>query len=280
MNYLLGTYREQIDRVVESVRGAVPAQFHDYVQDARVNYLVDETPFKFLKDPASKTIHVCLGGINALDISCVALAASLFVLKDPGWWLDYMLFHRLLRRQPGAVWRDPLAAAGIAEDNVSREASQEMALFAYQSLNDMLTFVVAHEFGHVALKHSGEWEGSESREEFVARIRQYELDADRFAFDIVKRLDSSPLAVLFTLLTHQVVFEEPNSEAEARHPPDWRRMTRAIEYFSELRDQRHDEDLRSATSLVNHLSSVESYRAIDELGARISEESLRRWPKH
>jgi hypothetical protein len=276
MKVLMSTYRDQLERVTKTVKSRAPMQYLPRIAGAKVVYTVEETPFAFYYDAVdSNAIHICLGGINALDISASALGLSLYALKDQGWWFNFMLFSRAQRKRPNTVWLDPLHSAGFTPETAPRELISKAALSAHLALEDMLAFVVAHEMAHVALEHSGEQTATEDPGDYTKRLQKQELAADAFALDIVAGMDVNPLAVVLGVLTHLIVFEDPNSSDISKHPSDPQRIARIVEFFSRVSKGNDSAMLESARAIATLFSTPNAYDELDKLANAVSAESLR-----
>jgi hypothetical protein len=280
MSVFLDTYKDQINSVFINVRDHAPPRYGQQLQRSKIGYSLEETPFSFYYNSANnnKTIHVCLGGINALDISATALAVSINIANDPEWWFKYMLYHRALRKRPGTVWLDPLHAAGVSQQNTPTEVAAKTALLAYSLLDDMLTFVIAHEAGHVALEHNGEQQAEEDRAAYLRRVRNQELEADSFALELVGSMDLNPSAVISTLLTHLVIFEDPKSLDIGKHPSDPQRIGRVADFYARREPGKASSSIENARAMASLFSSEESYKAFDDMASTITPESLQVWP--
>jgi IrrE N-terminal-like domain len=196
LSQMLETYKPQLDLIVPKVLHAA----HKSPNAVKFCYSKDEGFFSVYADGAgNNVVHVNLGGLQPIDISADAFGFATIDLRDSGWWFNYLLYLRSLRHQ-GPVSVEPQEIAGFSICDMSDEANSMRA----QISGEMIAFVIAHELGHVALKHNGIQRKGENKNSYNKRRQRQELAADKYAAKILRRgeTDSAPILLL---LTHLII---------------------------------------------------------------------------
>jgi hypothetical protein len=282
MALLLNLYKPRIEEVVVDVTAHVPANYQNAAGSIKLRYdETDETFFSFYRDEnESHTISISLGGMNALDVSATALAIQSTLEPTQHWWLNYMLYHRALRRHPNTGWIGPFDAAGFMEGSVTPEEVQRLGRITMKSeivLHDMLAFVIAHEVGHVVLGHHGIQNDDETYATYLERMREQEKAADAFALETVTTMKSVkiPSLAIFALLAHLLVADDTISGEESKHPPDWQRISEAVNFLANQSDNPTGLNVAAARTFVSALSDIRTYQELDSLAQQVSLDSLK-----
>lgn len=273
---LLDSYKSPARQIFEAIRSNVAAKDRRALTDARLIFTEDETPFSFRADAEwTRAIYVNLGGLNALEMGAIAFALSIVELKDPNWFLNYLIYHRKLKQQPDAEWLEPAIAAGLAIE----DQSQKTAYIATSVLNDMMTFVIAHEAGHIVLAHSAKRKDDEPDGDYWQRRQTQEIEADAFSVPVSIRLGINPHAPIATLLVHHIVFEDGHPGESATHPSDLQRIASCAELLRSTGTTEAVQVAEWAEGFVSHMRSPTSftaYDALDQLAESVSREALKR----
>jgi hypothetical protein len=222
---LLDTYPKELDPILD----AVLKQTHLKKKDVQLKLSTDESLFSIYSDGAgSKVVHVNLGGLSIFEVSSLALALSWNEIKDGSWWMKYVLYNRKLREMPNSMGVEPEVAAGLEICDVS----DETAHMQVSVMHDMLTFVVAHEVGHVALKHNGQRLRDETDADYLKRRRNQELAADDFALTVTRKLKLDANAPIAVLLTHLIISgQKSDVGANAPYPGDDERIKHIVDSY-------------------------------------------------
>ncbi len=72
----------------------------------------------------------------------------------------------------------------------------------------MFAFVIAHEVGHIALKHGSRRRSGESVSEQLNRNCRQELEADRFAFETLDAARYGPTGSLLSTVGNMIMFQK------------------------------------------------------------------------
>ena len=91
--------------------------------------------------------------------------------------------------------------------------------------DDMRTFILAHEYGHVALGHD--------RDLPLEALRDQEWEADRFALEHFLRLERMPIGLLQYLVIATYAEPHPDDIDALTHPPTTERALAALDFLSE-----------------------------------------------
>lgn len=130
------------------------------------------------------------------------------------------LYYAVLRRRPkqdfpGQQYPDILSALGVPK--TANEDDRQVDSTSLSLRNEAIAFVLAHEFGHIFYRHKAYSEVT------TARARADEIEADRFALDLLVRTNTPPMgAVLFF---QAQAYAMPH-RGEYRTEQEWRRFLR------------------------------------------------------
>ena len=158
--------------------------------DAKINNNYEDASGKH------RIITISAESVATLAKVSMAIALSGADKKLGNNWLNTYLLY--IRRVPdGATIVDPLKASGYIDnqgevdvgDRMDQGTANEMVSLAENNKDSMLTFIIAHEIGHIVLKHNLKQAPDESNEHFFARSRANESKADQFAMLVAVRLD-------------------------------------------------------------------------------------------
>jgi hypothetical protein len=279
LEYVLQTYEEPLRVIFAQVVAHMPDAARGKLDGVVMKFSRDETPFSFYSLPvagAPRTVHVSLGGLSALEIVSIALALSVIDFQDSEWWLNYVVYHRALRRQPNSVWIEPADAAGIRISQQSRQAVE----YAAAHFHATATFIVAHEVAHVALEHGQAMREDEAPGDYAQRLRAEELAADRFALDIVSAMQIGVFAPTMALVAHLVIFEDQRSDPlGATYPSDLQRIQQVLNYYGERNPEEQANLLIFKQGLARLFApgpdGATGYAMLDSWAQSLSRESLK-----
>ena len=124
---------------------------------------------------------------------------------------DYVAMLRYQGRDqfPGKRYPLPLDTLQIPDNALSDPEVDKLALRLF---NGARTYILAHEIGHIIYDHPGYDEIS--RKDAVKN----EIDADKFALDVIERIDSSGIFFLGIILYHQVYSHWNWDNNNSTHP--------------------------------------------------------------
>lgn len=226
-------YGGMVNDALNNVIRHAPEQDREYLAARPIHIVTQDVPFGFFAGPDrnnESAIHVTVGGVRALHQVCVAMSLSVDHLNDHRWFMQYLLYVRKCWNHQVRWIADPTRAAGIRPADLPPSVVTNSTAM----LMSGLTFILAHEAGHVALKHRSAPRPGEGASERLNRVRQQEGDADQYALGIMRRMQTVPVggAISFIafLLTQQ---RSVQPSAGATHPPDHRRIARMSRYVRE-----------------------------------------------
>ena len=96
----------------------------------------------------------------------------------------------------------------------------------------MLSFMLAHEAGHVLLNHDAAPRPNETPEEYSKRLRANEVAADEWALPTVVRMRIDPYDVVRALFTHLVIFGSKEEGDGQVHRDDLTRIKHVAEVYA------------------------------------------------
>jgi len=280
MRYLLSTYEDPVRFCLREIISRTTEDKRPRVEAAELHFELGETPFSFYAHAADylrQKINVSLGGLSALETCAIAMALAKLDLDDGSWWFDYLLYHRRLRKQPNSFWVEPFDAAGMSS---VYDQSERAIRFAASLFYDMMLFVVAHEAGHVALRHSATSQPDENDTDRLLRRRSQELAADRFALDIFQSTQTDNFGASYTLLAHMIIVQDnPAQDLSSTHPADHDRLLQMAQYGNS-----ESEELKQLSKFAavfqKQAAGVTGYEVIDTMAEGITREKLRIWRKN
>jgi hypothetical protein len=279
-------YTEEVRSVWQTIIRFSPVEYRDRLAAAEFKITTDDVPFSFFGGGipnGNSVVVVSIGGVRALNLCANAMYLSTEYLKDNGWWLRYFLYlrHRFLEPD-GTFVPDPLMAMGVDSNSAPVEVLQH-ATWTYLNA---LTFLLAHEAGHVALRHDLRPRLGESTRERLARARVAEGDADHFALEVMKNMRALPTGAALAFGWHLLIFQRSNSSLGSDHPLDSDRIQKVSEYVKEHLQEfdlgQHStkeimDVFENGSKLAQQVESGElSFSDLDQQSRGITLESLRK----
>jgi hypothetical protein len=146
--------------------------------------------------------------------------------------INYVLLTRKNIREDDArraVLPSMAKALSVPDDEIwSRNESDPTKTYANNFLKSAVTWIVAHEMGHLALGHQVVVPPGMSMVARAERMRIQEAEADNFATGLMLRVRLAPIGMAVTMLYYSLLFpirmecsseeEWQNYVAEASHP--------------------------------------------------------------
>ncbi|MCP3460719.1 hypothetical protein [Bradyrhizobium sp. CCGUVB23] len=280
MDWMLNSSKLTVELNMKTILSSVSKTVAGRLTAADLRYELQEQPFSFYshgQDYPRQTINISLGGISALDICALAMVLSQVQLSDTSWWFKYLLYHRKLRKQPNSSWIEPFDAAGMSSvTDQSEEAVRSATLLSV----DMTLFVVAHEAGHVALQHRFGPYPNETESDLAKRRRKQELEADRFALDILKTSKTDLFAASYTTLAHLILMHEKEpSVPDSSHPADHERLLQIANYEKPASAKTRELSKFAATFEKSGPLGISGYDVLDTMADEITLDKLRIWKR-
>lgn len=174
-----------------------------WIDDLRINFTIPETiaaadirfkmplvgdekfPLDYYSDPDERVVIIPV--LTVSFFRDLAIAEAWFERRrcDTSVVLDYVdiIASRAPSEFPGGRYPNPLEALGIPEKALS---DRRVQVVADEYLRTVLTFIMAHEFGHALAEHSGLGDVS------AQRAMAQEVEADGFAMDMMTRIPRLP----------------------------------------------------------------------------------------
>lgn len=270
---LVEVYTKDISALLPNVLAAAGVK----ERDVELVYGTDDALFAIYADGAgSKRIHLNLGGLDPLDHSSAAIALSWGELNDDSnWWFDYLLLLRSFRLKGISIVDvdvEPAVIAGLHPCDVSEGTLLKRA-DVYQG---MLDFVIAHEVGHVVLKHDGRKHNRETDGHYSLRRQKQELAADRFAAKVLTRMHENAFAPAAVMLTYLLISGDPkNVGPGTTYPTEYERVRFIISEFFK-HSQGNQALSKFAKGLEDALQHSRSYHALDQAATELDPQSLRK----
>jgi IrrE N-terminal-like domain len=225
---VLEILRPEANLVWRRVIFSSPDDVRSKLEKVTLDFSDDDTPLYFEANPETReSITISSGGLAS--IWSFSDLATLHGEKHINWdaWMEWCALSRIC-----FLHGDPLLPVYPQIRNEAERSNPEFERIAKGLRQDALFFVLAHESGHIVMRHSSAKEKEESRRQFRERLREQETLADRFASELM--LNDRKLGGSFglVLLTSLMVFEPRGEESfeSNPHPPDHLRM-RALNQF-------------------------------------------------
>ena len=280
LDWMLNAAKPVIEINMKTILSSVSKPDLDRLVAADLRFDLEEQPFSFYshaQDYPRQTINVSLGGTSALEICALAMALSKVDLSDKSWWFDYLLYHRKLRRQPNSKWMEPFDAAGMS--SVADQSENAIRSGLLLSI-DMSLFVVAHEAGHVARQHRFGPYPNESESNLRKRRQKQELEADRFALDVLKTSKTDLFAASYTTLAHLVLMQEKESSySDSDHPPDHARLLQIADYQKPASMESRQLSKFATLFGRDYPAGTSPYDVLDAMADEVTPDKLRIWKK-
>ena len=154
-----------------------------------------DDPLAFRADGPPPVITMSVGSIRFLDDIAIAMTwlnENRYSIESIAYYAS-VLKHRPPEELAGGRYPAPMAALGIPENALSNrrvdDASQKL-------LKTAIVYILAHEVGHVLRGHV--------TDTTIEQRQRQEVEADRFALDLFRRIGVPPLGTLtlFFLTTY------------------------------------------------------------------------------
>jgi hypothetical protein len=278
LDWMLNSSRPIVELNMKTILSSVSKRAAERLVAAGVGYDPEEQPFSFYshaQDYPKQTINISLGGISALEICALAMALSKMDLSDRSWWFDYLLYHRKLRKVPNSQWIEPFDAAGMSSVT---DQSEKAIRFGLSLSLDMSLFVVAHEAGHVALQHRYGPYPNESESNLQKRRQRQELEADRFALDVLKTSKTDFFAASYTTLAHLILMQGKDSPlSDSDHPPDHARLLQIADYEKPASAETRELSKFAAVFGKVYPAGTSAYDVLDAMADAVTRDKLRIW---
>ncbi|MGK7895494.1 MAG: hypothetical protein AB4372_18230 [Xenococcus sp. (in: cyanobacteria)] len=214
--------------------------------------LVDKyEPVSFLRRVGTSEIIMSAQSLKFLDDISTAYAWLYVNDYSLETITDYMAMLRYQGRDqfPGKRYPLPLDALQIPDNSLSDPKVDELALRLF---NGARTYILAHEIGHIIYNHPG-YKGLSRKD-----ATKNEIDADKFALDIIERIDSSGIFFLGVILYHQVYSHWNWDNNNSTHPTSASRIrtissrendiSRSI-FLKDLANTLEDEETQNSTRI-------------------------------
>lgn len=275
MRMLLGLYEAPVRKTLDEIIGQTAGEQRLRLQNASPQFILKERAFEFYAeagDVVRQRIVLSLGGLSSLEICAIAFVISMQNQNDL-WWFSFLLYHRgLVRKQSDALWIEPgVAAFG---DGYNQDEAKKLAVPSEHFFSEMRYFILAHEAAHVAFEHKASQLQGETQEAWRSRLREQELQADKFAIETSLKGGISAFSVSYTIICHLILAQDDPAGSDLQtHPADHERLLQAAALFQDLlkgEPEKGDFLNRFAT----HFGSPLSYFALDELAQSVSLGSL------
>jgi hypothetical protein len=251
-------------------------------EEQAVGNLSLELPLRDDRDPLAyyvlgppPTIVVSILSIKFLDDLAIAsawLATNDYSVESMAYYADVLKYRRA-SDFTGNRYPAPLHALGIPANALS---DKEVDFISQEVLKGTIVFTLAHEIGHVVGRHSPNVT--------IDVRRRYEMDADRFAIDVFRRMGLAPVSIVpFFLIATHLQWHRGDFQTErewmawqreqASHPLSGQRL-RAL--ASELR-RAPGEFARNLANPTRAVGAVRSAaRQIDSIAPLLDDELLQR----
>lgn len=227
----------------------------------------------YFDSSAQPRIVITAGLLDAVWNISVAHAIGSHVWPRQDWTTKYLLVQR--RNYPTLV--DPCKLSGLSFADLPDPVRRS----AFARFRNCVRFFVAHELGHVKLKHEPR-HPDEPLSSFWERSAVLETDADAFALSLIAEQPEIVLAAsqLFTDLVLVIPSRFSTATEESAYPPDFERGLQFASRGMTLRkDDRADRAITS--SLLALLNRCQQYKdnpsmlaSLDVLSSDMSVESL------
>ena len=196
-----------------------------------------------------------------------------------------MLRYKPQAAFPGGRYPLPFAALGVPQDVLSDQRVDDLSL---RFFNSARAFILAHELAHLHFRHEGRGAG----------VLQREIQADRFALDVLARTGTVPMGIIlyFQAMAHwapnRAQFDSEQAwqaflRERKTHPLSGERVAAIAEALAELAPAfaRNDPNPRNAEDvvrsiageldkLVDYLDDGDMQRCVGEMAANAPLDAL------
>lgn len=196
-------WRPMIEHIYDEQMAVLKRGEREQLGEVKVFFSLDGyfRTFRAIRSPANRRgIHVGVGDlVHLLELSKARVLGGDRIINDYGWATNYALLMRRARLEyekygVPAVVPTVSDLLGLSWGEVSDDVKE--AIIAQH--HNTIRFFMAHELGHLLHDHIGTRQGRESMQEWLARSRRQESEADEFALEVMLRTKQRPVVVIST----------------------------------------------------------------------------------
>lgn len=224
----------QLSSVKNLYNDGIQANFEtlkDYLSPNHLSKLADTELYITLDDNIiSATAY---GHTNSIHIGAATLLFLEELAATLAWYdstgnknyqpiVNYvLLLRKSMRKEKLKRVRMPTMpdALGVPSDEIwERDSTDRTKTFAQNFLKSAVTWIVAHEMGHIALGHFDQQEEFSNHLEKAQHNRELEMAADEFATILLSRVNLAPIGMAIAIQYYSLLYP---IELDYNYEEDW-----------------------------------------------------------